>query len=130
MILETDLIENGKFLTSVADKPNLSDVFFAFDKLDGDHRTQIWLHAEDSTYLLITGPLNYRYAVYLVMPEDKYYIAFDSTQPKTNVTLAAGDDYIEIPLRWMVTKNVAKRAINDFYLTGNLPASVNWEESK
>jgi hypothetical protein len=125
--LQRDRVDGDAVCTEIIDSPSEEIVVAALRALDGRVRTQLWLHQHDGRHLMVSGPVNGRYAVDYSTPNGDYSYATDPSQPEGNVMVPAGYDEARIPLKGLVDAQATEVLLREFLSSGTLGTVVKWE---
>ena len=126
--IEQDHVVEGRVASLVTDEPTDTQVLAALAALDGRERTQVWLYRGAHTRLLVSGPVQGRYAIDFSGPDDYYYAyAIDPEQADGgDVPVPAGNDVVAVPFASLIEATHAREVLVHFFSTGALSSVVHW----
>ncbi len=125
--IEQDHVVEGRVASSVVDAPTETQLLAAFAALDGRERTQVWLYRGARTRLLVSGPVQGRYAIDFSGPDDDYAYGVDPEPADGgDVPVPAGNDVVTLPFASLVEAANAQEVLVHFFSTGELSSVVHW----
>ena len=111
------------------DSPTWPDIEAAIRALDGQTRTEMYLHphrGDPETYLAIAGGSGNHYLVFVCHHNKRFDEAVSPDAPEGTVSMITGGQLGEFQFEDLVTLDEALEAAQVYHQSGRLAGSVKW----